>query len=337
MDSELIGGRYRVLRMMGEGAAAKVYAAESQLFGRVALKVLHEPLARDESVVQRFVHEARAASAIQHPNVVRVFDLGKHGDVPFMVMELCEGETLREVIDARGAVGPQYACELGAQVLSALEAAHAAKIVHRDLKPANVMVVHPEPDRPVIKVLDFGIAKRLLFGDTHDDAKVFGTPSYMAPEQIRLRPVDHRVDIYAVGALLYELMTGKPPFRGATPAEVMTQVVSRPPMPMRASDRALPKDLDELVRRCLAKNPGRRPGSARELSEALQAHGGGPISVPPADRASHEPVPLLVRGGPAETEAIPLRPRAKKADRASSPAPPRLELVADGEDTADPD
>ncbi len=332
MDGELVGGRYRLLRSLGEGAAAKVYAAESQLFGQVALKMLHEPLARDEEVVQRFVHEARAASAVQHPNVVRVFDLGRHGRVPFMVMELCEGETLREVLDARGAVGPLYACELVTQILSALEAAHSAHIVHRDLKPANVMVVHPAPERPVIKVLDFGIAKRLLLSDTHDDAKVFGTPSYMAPEQIRLRPVDHRADLYAVGALLYELLTGKPPFRGATPAEVMTQVISRPPMPLRASDRALPRDLDELVRRCLAKNPARRPSSARELSQALERYAGGPISVPPADRASHEPVPLMVRGAPPETEAIPLRARPKKNLESSRGAAPRLELVAEGED-----
>lgn len=311
-----------------------MYAAESQLFGAVALKMLHEPLAADDGVVERFVHEARSASSIHHPNVVRVFDLGRHGSVPFMVMELCEGETLRQVIDARGAVGPAYACELALQVLSALEAAHSEKIVHRDLKPANVMVVHPEPDRPIIKVLDFGIAKRLLFEDTQDDARVFGTPSYMAPEQIRLRPVDHRADIYAVGALLYELMTGKPPFRGSTPAEVMTQVISRPPMPMRASDRALPKELDQLVLNCLSKNPARRPASARELSEALSEWAGAPASIPPADRASHEPVPLLVRGAPPETEAIPLRPR-QKPSTATKTTSPRLELVTDGEDAKD--
>ncbi|MCA9595045.1 MAG: serine/threonine protein kinase [Myxococcales bacterium] len=331
-----VGGRYRLTRLLGEGAAGTVWRAEGQLFGTVALKILRAELAQDPVVVERFVAEARAASTIAHPNVVKVFDLGRDAGVPFMVMELCDGETLAGVVSHRGAVGVAYACELVGQVLSALEVAHGLGIVHRDLKPGNVMVVHPEPDRPLIKVLDFGIAKSVHESEEEDERGVFGTPSCMAPEQIAGGVVDARSDLYSVGALLYELLTGRPPFRGATPAEVMTAVVSRPPKPLRAYDRSMPKALDALVRRCLSKNPDRRPATARALAQELAAFSDTPPGSVPPDRISHAPVPLVGRASALPPEpvvepepALPLVPKSKKRPVAPSPERPRLELVGD--------
>ncbi len=337
----MLGGRYRLTRPLGEGAAGDVWCAESELFGAVAVKVLHKSLAQDQQVVARFVAEARAASSIAHPNVVRVFDLGHEDHVPFMVMELCEGETLGNVVACRGAVGVEYACELLVQILGALEAAHAVGIVHRDLKPANIMVLHPSPDRALVKVLDFGIAKSVHAGDSEDDGLVFGTPSYMAPEQIASRGVDHRADIYAAGAVLYELLTGRPPFFGTTSADVMTAVLSWPPKPLKFYDRSLPAALDRLVLTCLAKNPADRPATARELAQLLLDYAPSPRTASPgdADRISHAPVLLqpsrmdtIPAPSNAEPAPVPLVARPKRS--VTPPTRPRLELVADvpGED-----
>src|SRR5262245_52371086 len=185
-------------------------------------------------MVQRFAAEARAAATISHPNVVNILDLGQSENAPFFVMEYCDGETLDVTIGARGAVGVEYACELVLQVLSALQAAHTLGIVHRDLKPGNIIVMHPLPDRATLKVLDFGIATRTRSQDPSELGRVYGTPHYMAPEQIAGSQVDERADIYAVGAILYELLTGRPPFKGRNPSEVMTSVMLHPPKPIRA-------------------------------------------------------------------------------------------------------
>lgn len=325
LDGQLLGGRYRVSGLLGEGAASIVYCAESQLFGQVAVKVLREAVRAEAQAVARFMAEAHATSAINHPNVVRVLDVGSHDELPFLVMELCEGDTLRSIVDQRGALGVSYACELCQQVLDGLSAAHAIGIVHRDLTPANVVVSHPTPERPLAKVLDFGVAKRMLGASSRDDA-VFGTPGYMAPEQVQLGRVDHRADVYAVGAVLYELLTGRTPFRGDSAAEVMNQIVSRPPMPLMAFDRSLSRELDALVRTCLAKNPIDRPASARELRDRL-APFVTKLSIPAAGSMhplSQEPVPLVAKRGP-ETQAVPLvmRPRNDANPR------PRLELLTD--------
>jgi len=300
----LIGGRYRLERPLGEGAVGLVWRAESSLFGQVAVKLLRPELTRDEEAVRRFAAEASAAATISHPNVVAIYDVGATQEqVPFFVMELCDGETLDVTIGSRGAVGVDYACELVSQVLAALEAAHALKIVHRDLKPGNIMVVHPEPDVPLVKVLDFGIACRVDSSEASESGKIFGTPNYMAPEQISGGAVDERTDIYAAGAILFELLTGRPPFLGRTSAEVMTHVMLHPPKPLRAYDRTLPAALETLLRSCLAKDPAQRPQTAHELGRAVRQFvvprrrraGGGH-----RERRGSLPVPLVRRSGDGE-------------------------------------
>src|SRR5690606_16933218 len=198
-----------------------------------------------------------ASARIANAHVVDVFALGETPDAtPFMVMELCEGETLSSIIEGRGAGGAAYACERMMQVCTALEAAHALGIVHRDLKPANGMVLHPAPDQLHAKVLDFGIAKGVHpDGQDPEEQDVFGTPHYMAPEQAAGDHVDHRADIYAAGAILYELLAGRPPFDGKMPSLVLADVLMRPPEPLGKHAVDLPVGIEELVKKTLAKDP----------------------------------------------------------------------------------
>lgn len=284
----LLADKYRLIRMLGEGSAGEVWEAENTLVNRkVALKILRAEYAHDPEIRGRFIAEARAAGGIRHANVVDVFDLGMtNGGTPFMVMELCDGETLDAITERRGAVGVGYACELATQVLGALDAAHALGIVHRDLKPANIMVVHPKPEQPVIKVLDFGIAQGV-----HDEralpdeeGRVFGTPDYMAPEQASGDPVDHRADLYSVGAILYELLTGRAPFDGPTPEIVLANVLSRPPKPVRRYARSVPESLANVIQQALSKDPDERPQSARGMGRLLQAF----LSLAPAAPAQSD-------------------------------------------------
>lgn len=320
----LVGGRYRLGRILGTGSAGSVHRAADLRAGRdVAIKILHPALAHDPAVRARFLDEALAARRISHPNVVEVYDQGGSDagdDLPWMAMELCDGETLDVVIGTRGAVGAAYACELAAQVLSGLAAAHSLGIVHRDLKPGNISVVHPRPDSPVAKVLDFGIAKGVR-GEAHDPeerGRLFGTPNYMAPEQAAGGPVDARADLYAVGAILYELLTGRPPFAGASHTEVLAKVLTRPPMPLRAFDRSIPPALESIVRRALAKDAEDRPPTAADFARALETFLPARERLPsiPAHLPSDAPLPLVAK--PHEAS-----PRA--------PARPALTLVTDSE------
>src|ERR1041384_2643145 len=248
---DLLAGKYRLVRRLGAGSAAEAWEAENVLLGRtVAVKILHDHLAKENQTRSHFLAEARAAARIAHPNVVDVFDIGVSSEgMPFIVMEHCDGETLSNVIDGRGAMGISYASDLMMQVLAALHAAHRLGIVHRDLKPDNLIVVHPRPDQPTVKVLDFGIAQG-VFGDSPGRAEggmVFGTPEYMPPEQARGETVDARADLYAAGVILYELLTGVGPFAGANPPETVAHMPTRAPAAPSILVPAIPSELDAVV------------------------------------------------------------------------------------------
>jgi serine/threonine-protein kinase len=289
-----LDGKYALLRELGAGGTGTVYEAENLLVGkRVAIKVLHRELARDQSLCTRFVAEARAAARIAHANVVDIHDLGiTREGLSYMVMELLSGETLSDIIGARGALAADYACELMLQVLAGLAAAHAEGIVHRDLKPSNVIVTHPRPHRPLVKVLDFGIAKGM--GTHQREDLVLGTPMYMAPEQALGREVDARADVYAAGAILYELLAGRPLFQG-TVAEVMTRVIAGEFRPLRELNPNLPADLVATVDAALTRDPRQRLQSAEEFAERLMRFVSldGARSLIPTSTESGSPIPLV--------------------------------------------
>ncbi len=295
----VLADKYRLERRLGSGAAGEVWKAENVLVGRtVAVKLLHPHLAADSATRTRFLTEARSAARIAHVNVVDVFDVGvSREEIPFIVMELCEGETLGAMIESRGALGVSYAADVVVQVLAALHAAHGLGIVHRDLKPDNVMVVHPRPHRPVAKVLDFGLAQCAVEPGTAEKelaGAIVGTPAYMPPEQALGELVDARADVYAAGAMLYEVLTGTEPFSGATPVEILAKVLVERPAPPSHIVSGIPPALDALVLSALAKEPESRPARARDFLEALlpfTSSGRMPSFLPPLE--SEAPVPLV--------------------------------------------
>jgi serine/threonine-protein kinase len=320
---DLLAGKYRLVRHLGSGSAAEAWEAENVLLGRnLAVKILHEHHAKDASTRSRFLAEARAAARIAHPNVVDVFDIGVSTEsTPFIVMELCDGEPLSHVVDGRGPMGTSYAADLVMQVLGALHAAHGLGIVHRDLKPDNIIIVHPKPDQPIVKVLDFGIAQG-VFGETHpgdeEGGLVFGTPEYMPPEQARGEAVDARADLYSAGVILYELLTGTVPFYGANATETITRMLTLVPAPPSVHNAAISAALDAVVLSALAKLPDGRPRSAAEFMGALAPFGS--LSKPslPSPSDSEAPLPLLTQ-----------RPGAALPSPGPAPRGPTLELLFD--------
>ena len=305
--SRLLGGRYQLGAVIGRGGMAEVLLARDLRLNReVAVKVLRTDLARDPSFQGRFRREAQAAASLDAPSIVTVYDTGEDEDgVPYIVMERVQGRTLREVLQTEGRLLPQRALEVTADVCSALEVAHAAGIVHRDIKPANVMLT-PNGE---IKVMDFGIARAAAGSNSTmtQTAAVIGTAAYLSPEQARGEHVDARSDIYSAGCLLYELITGSPPFVGDSPIAVAYQHVREDPAPPSAYDETLSPDIDAVILKAMAKNPANRYQSAQEMrQDLLRAAAGSRVLA----------TPLLV-GAPAVAEASttllrPIRPRRRR-------------------------
>jgi serine/threonine protein kinase len=269
-------GQYRVTGVIGRGGMGAVYAAEHALLGRpAAVKVLLPELSQKQDVVQRFFNEARAATAIRHPSIVEIYDFGWTADgAAFIVMEFLEGETLARRSE-RTRLRWQAAFAIVRQIAGALAAAHAKGIVHRDLKPENVFLV-PDPEVPGgerIKLLDFGIAK--LAGDSSTTAHVtrtgavMGTPTYMAPEQCRGVAVDHRADLYALGCVLFQLCSGRPPFLGEGTGDVLAAHIHVPAPTLASLNIKVPSAVEHLVQRLLAKSPEQRVQSAEELIRTI--------------------------------------------------------------------
>src|SRR6202142_718568 len=269
-------GPYEIQSPLGAGGMGEVYRArDTRLEREVALKILLELFALEPDRLRRFEQEARAVAALNHPNILAVFDIGQHNGSPFLVSELLEGETLRVLLD-QGALPPRKAIAYGVQIAQGLAAAHEKGIVHRDLKPENVFVTRDGR----IKILDFGLAKLAQKPGTEPDGitmtsshtaagVVMGTASYMAPEQVRGDAVDPRTDIFAFGAVLYEMLTGKRAFRRDTTPETMTAVLKEEPPEIAESAPTASPALDRIVRRCLEKSPEQRFQSAKDLSFAL--------------------------------------------------------------------
>ncbi|WNM34564.1 Stk1 family PASTA domain-containing Ser/Thr kinase [Streptomyces sp. Li-HN-5-11] len=258
---QVLDGRYRVDARIAVGGMATVYRALDTRLDRVlALKVMHPTLAADGSFVERFIREAKSVARLDHPNVVQVFDQGADGSYVYLAMEYVSGCTLRDVLRERGALQPRAALDILEPVLAALGAAHRAGFVHRDMKPENVLI----GDDGRVKVADFGLV-RAVDTVTSTTGTVLGTVSYLAPEQIEHGTADPRVDVYACGVVLYEMLTGGKPHQGETPAQVLYQHLNEDVPPPSAAVPGLPYELDELVAAATARTPDVRPQDAVAL------------------------------------------------------------------------
>ena len=292
-------GPYEIRSPLGAGGMGEVYCAIDSRLGReVALKILPKTFACDSDRLHRFELEARAVAALNHPNILAVFDVGEQDGLPYLVSELLEGESLRSVVD-RGSSSQRKTIEYGVQIAQGMAGAHEKGIAHRDLKPENIFITKDGR----IKILDFGLAKLVEASPEEADGAtlaslgtmpgaVLGTPGYMAPEQVRGQKADARTDIFAFGAVLYEMMSGQRAFVRDTPAETMTAVLKEDPPEISNQIHPVSPALDRIVRRCLEKNPEQRFQSARDLSFALGALSGTDASG--FARASEPPrrVPL---------------------------------------------
>ncbi|MCM2269353.1 MAG: serine/threonine protein kinase, partial [Thermoanaerobaculia bacterium] len=271
-------GPYEIVAPLGAGGMGEVYRAKDARLGReVAIKVLPAEVASDPERLRRFEQEARAVSALNHPHIVTLHELGQSEHGPYLVLEKIEGRSLRELLRT-GALPVKRVLTLGAQIAEGLAKAHSVGIVHRDLKPENVMA----SDDGFAKILDFGLAK-LVFPeidgasphemttlvDKTASGMILGTLGYLSPEQAAGRPADFRSDQFALGALLYELATGERPFHRETVPESLTAVIREEPEPLRAKNAALPPQLGWIVERCLAKAPNDRYGSTTDLARDL--------------------------------------------------------------------
>ncbi len=276
-DEELrrgdVVGEYRIEKKIGEGAYGKVYSALHPVIGKhAAIKVLNRKFSSDPQVVSRFVSEARAVNQIRHRHIIDIFSFGTLEDgLQYFVMELLEGSTLNKYLKQHGRLSPEEAIPILRGIGRALDAAHAASVAHRDLKPENVFVSFDEDGRCYPKLLDFGIAK--LMGDEGEHhtrtGALMGSPGYMSPEQCRGKNVDHRTDIYAMGVMCHELLTGKRPFTGESTMDLMFKHAKEPPPPMSTLCPAIPASLDEPVLRMLAKEPADRPDTLAAAIDAL--------------------------------------------------------------------
>lgn len=279
---KLIGETYQIVRVVGEGGMGRVYEARHLRLKerRFAVKCLHADLARNPEMAARFLREAESASSIKHENVVDVFDVHHLPDgTPYLVGEFLEGEELADYVKKRGPLEPRLAAKVGRQVCDALSAAHRRGIVHRDMKPENIFVLGSSIDAVArgesrtlhVKVLDFGISK--AGPNDHENLTrtgvIMGTPSYMAPEQARGRPVDHRADVYAVGACLYFMVTGRRPFDSEDPTATLSMVLTEDPARLREIDPSIPEMLELVIQRAMAKDADERYATMSELEKAL--------------------------------------------------------------------
>jgi len=273
LSGELIDGRYQLTRQVANGGMASVYEAiDTRLDRKVAVKIMHPHLAQDEAFVNRFIREAKAAAALSHPNIVAVQDQGwNQNGVPavFIVMELIEGHTLREYLNERGRFEFKDAINYLTPILSALAAAHDLGIVHRDMKPENILI----SKEGRVKIADFGLARGELIGSTMtaESSVILGSVSYLSPEQVQRGVADSRSDVYAVGIVAFEMLTGEKPFLGETPIQIAYMHVNQEIPSLRSKRKEIPEALDTLILQATNRDPDRRPRTAGEFLKALES------------------------------------------------------------------
>jgi beta-lactam-binding protein with PASTA domain/predicted Ser/Thr protein kinase len=307
----LFDGRYRIVRKLGAGGMADVYLAEDQELGRrVAIKILNGRHANDDQFIERFRREAKNAAALNHPNIVSIYDRGEAEDTYYIAMEYLDGRSLKELIVGHGPAPINVAIEYARQILSALRFAHRHGIVHRDIKPHNVLV-----DREGrVKVTDFGIA-RAGTSQMTETGSIVGTAQYLSPEQARGGEIDQRSDLYSLGIVLYELLTGRTPFEGDTPVEIAMKHLSAPPQPPSELRKDIPRELDMVVMRALAKDPEDRYQSADEMEADLERVArGAPVAAATVESATQVMrVPPAAAAAAADTAATMIAPSRGRA------------------------
>ena len=295
-------GTYRIVRLIAEGGMGRVYEAEHQKLGRrVALKLLHAEYAGNATALARFFREARAVNQIRHENIVEINDFVEEpGGDSYYIMELLEGESLGQRLKG-GPLPLASTLKIGLQIASALAKVHEAEIVHRDIKPDNIYLIERGEQRDFVKVLDFGIVKLLGEGaeaalDVTKPGAILGTPEYMSPEQAAVMPVDHRADIYGIGLLLYEMLTGKRPLTGESFGDLLVQrltgEIARPSS--LGAALKIPPDLEALIMACLQRSPDKRPQTAREVLQALRSVIAAEEGAAPAGHATSTVTPLVL-------------------------------------------
>ena len=334
MSATLISDRYQLGERLGSGGMSSVYKATDRVLERtVAVKILAEHLSDDEKFVARFRREALAVAKLIHPNVVQVYDTGVDHDRHYIVMEYVEGRSGAQLLQSRGRLGPEVAVEVGAQACAGLEYAHRQGIIHRDVKPGNLMVIggpagrrrrdasshDPPTGEMTTKLTDFGIARASAQSRLTQVGSVVGTAAYLAPEQARGEEATPAADVYALGVVLYQLLTARLPWEGSTLAELATRRENESPLPPSSYDPDVPETLSTAVLRSLEGDASMRYSSARELSQALEA--GDPAEELPTNMLS---APTTAATRRLERDTItPISPEPAIPSRRPAPPPQR--------------
>ena len=320
MAQQVFTGRYQIVRHLARGGMAEVYLARDLLLDRpVALKVLFPEFSSDRNFVERFRREARAAANLNHPNIVAVYDWGEEGGTYFIVMEFVDGPTLRELIRNEGPLLPFRAAEIAAEIAGALDFAHRRGVIHRDVKPGNVLI------SGLVKVTDFGIA-RAAAGDPQESltqtGAVMGTATYFSPEQAQGLQIDPRSDVYSLGVVLYEMVTGRPPFIGDSPVAIAYQHVREDPVAPSQHNPDVPPEFEAVIMKAMAKNRANRYASAQDLrSDLLRFSHGQAVTAEP----------LLAAGAVGDDTAVMAGTRAAAAADGTRVMPPPAEVLVEEE------
>lgn len=329
MSNDLVGkrlGKYQIQAEIGKGGMGRVYLGyDPMLDRRVAIKVLAPHLVWETSFVERFLREARSAARLKHANIVTIYDVGQTGDWYYIVMEYLEGYTLAQLIYRRGPLSSKQALPILRQVAAALDYAHGQGLVHRDVKPSNIVVNQAGQ----ATLTDFGVARAAQESPLTMTGALVGTPQYMSPEQAQGEKLDHRTDIYSLGVVAYELLTGRAPFGATTPHAVLHQLIYDPPPPIRSRRPDLPETVDGVMARVLAKEPGERYDAARSFVDALeQALAGKRLPGGARSQAAMTPtVAMPLPSGPAPAQQPRPAPRPPKPEGAFRRVQPALDAA----------
>jgi serine/threonine protein kinase len=325
-----LSGRYEIGERLGSGGMSNVYRATDRILERtVAVKVLAEHLSDDERFVERFRREALAVAKLIHPNIVQVYDTGVDDGRHYIVMEFVEGRSGAQILQRQGPLDFETAAEAGAQACAGLDYAHRRGIIHRDVKPGNLMIVGGPvgASEMVVKLTDFGIARAIEQTRITQVGSVVGTAAYLAPEQVRGEEATPATDVYALGVVIYQFLTGRLPYEGSSLAELAVRQQNERPLPPSAYNDEVPEALGAAVLRALEGDPARRYASADELAGGLQQGlRGEDVSLPPVEEAT----PTRVLGGEAATR------RLERTERQSVAAPPRRPATRRAQPAAPP-